>query len=185
MGRDHFRDELIGYCETFSSAASPLKNIMMVGGITQVCLRPEATEIERLELLTDMDAGHLEQTLYMLHENRISVSPDFTVAIVNIHPAYGGRDFLTETTQTDLVIMAWVNNGAILSHKSSPLCDLRGVWHQSAVRVGAKAISVISYDSSEIGPYQFYPYHPQGQFEFVADDRRKMMSLLKRRDFHP
>lgn len=185
MEKDLFRDGLISYCETFDNAASPLTRIMMVGGTTKVCLPPDKTEIQGLDVLSDMDAGHLEQTLYMLHENRIAVSPEFTVEIVNIHPAYGGRDFLTETNQADLVIMAWVNNGAILSHKSSPLCDLRGVWHQSAVRVGAKAISVISYDSSEIGPYQFYPYHPQGQFEFVADDRRKMMSLLKRRDFHP
>lgn len=185
MGQDRFRDGLIGYCEAFAGAASPLTRIMMVGGTTQVCLRPDATELQRLDMLSDIDGGHLEQTLYMLHENRIAVSPDFTVEIVNIHPAYGGRDFLTETKQADLVIMAWVNNGAILSHKASPLSDLKGIWHQSAIRVGAKALSVVSYDSSEVGPYEFYPFHPQGQFEFVADNRAMMMSLLKRRDFHP
>ena len=173
------------YCSEFTGAAAPLKRIMMVGAVPERVLRKADEGIDQTGNLSCHDECHLEQTLFALHSNEIAVDPDFRLEIVNLHPAYGGRDFLTETAPADLVIMAWVNNMNMLGHRSSPLKDLRAIWHDSAVRVGAKILSVISYAHTEVGPSHFYPSAAESQFEIVTRNREAMLSLLKRRDFQP
>lgn len=185
METRHFRDGLRSYCQEFGGAAAPLHRVMMVGAIPERVISGRGGSDDLVEELSCQDECHLEQTFCALKENGIAVDTDFTLEIVNLHPAYGGRDFLVETASADIVIMAWVNSENLLSHRSSPLKDIGNIWHDSAVRVGAKIVSVISYGYTEVGPSSFCSSSPESQFEIIAQNREAMLSLLKHRDFRP
>ena len=137
----------------------PLRTISMVGAYPGEEGLPDA-----------QDGFRLAKTLRLLRHCNIPLHPEFEVDVVNIHPAHGGRDFLKETKPADVIVLCFLFNPpshpelymeepqhvgihAISTHHLSATA-----WHDSAVRVGAKIITVFGNDGdTEVGPGVFKP----------------------------
>lgn len=144
-----------------NSNLPPLRTISMVGAFPG----PNG-------LPYDHDEYRLLKTLKMLNDCDLPLDPEFEVDVVNIHAACGGRDFLKETKPADVVVLCFIFNPPVDPPHScnkgiftiSELHHGNNVWHDSAVRVGTKIISVYGDGGSEIGPSVFRPNKESSQF---------------------
>jgi hypothetical protein len=119
--------------------------------------------------------------------------------MVNIHPKLGGRNFHTESLETDLVILCSVFNPSDQSRKYvqydqdihlrgrfaiSPYHFEKDIWHNSAARSGAKMLTVIG-GGDEINESHFLPER-EGQFAIIRQEYNSSppLTLLKHKTFH-
>lgn len=154
--RDEFRS--LRAANDNKSVLAPIQTIMMVGGIP-------------CPVRGVSDTHHLSATFCALSALNIPVSAEFDVDVVNIEKRYGRRDFLKETSQADLVILCFLFNPF---YEDSPQDNgrfsisekhfERGAWHDAALRVGARVISVIGGGSTEVGPDPFISHVPNSKF---------------------
>lgn len=157
-GLKTLRAEFAAYCRPAANQNTPpLQKISMIGAI------PDSTSI-----ISDNDHLYLATTFLRLNHHGIAVSPEFDLDIINIHPDFGGRNFHEETQQTDLAIFCMIFNPPEYQ-KTSFNKDLhlqgifaisaqhhnRDVWHDSALRVGAKILSVFGGYHTEINGNHF------------------------------
>lgn len=160
----------------------PLRTISMVGALPGENGLPD-----------DVDAYRLVQTLNLLNKCHIPLHPTFEVDVVNIHPDHGRRDFMNETKPADVVVLCFIFNPRMCAgyymkdhaakglHAISKHHHEHGAWHDSALRVGAKIITVFGNDGdTEVGPGVFQPDAQDSQFL-----RLKHPAALRYDDYAP
>lgn len=119
-----------------------LKNIMLVGADKCLSLR---------------DERRVRYVLDFLHISNIPIAKHSHLRIVNINY---GDDFLTIEEKADVVVCLYIDNLCISGLPNgnllkSPKHNEKGIWHQSALRVGAKMIFVFGDGEDEIGSVHF------------------------------
>lgn len=180
------------------SVESSIRRIMLVGA---------KTKTNHSDALTDRDRGHLYAAFHAAAQLNIPLHSDFDIDVVNIHPAYGGRSFLKETAQADrpvdMVVLCFVFNPDPADRPAVPYhADLNygdrfideqqswsGVWHDSAVRVGAKIVTTITgnaHGSGHITEINHRHFVNVANSQYVQRDnfeQHNTLTTLCRRDF--
>ena len=175
---------------------SYVRRVMLVGA---------KTHRDNPDRLTDRDRSHLYHAFSAATQLNIAIHPDFEIDVVNIHPAYGGRSFLKEQTQADMAVLCFVFNPEPddiphVPYHSDPVHEDRftdidqarpNIWHDSAVRVGAKIVTTIIGDDAgysgghitEINHRHFLNV-PDAQFVQMDNfDQRYGLTTMCHRDF--
>jgi hypothetical protein len=132
-------------------ACAILKNILMVGAVTE---KSESSLIE--EDLAQDDVMNLWGALRSLQDQGVLIHPEFQVQVVNLEY---GDDFLKGDYKADLIVTSWVFDGgydtktAIKAARAAGTSDFfyasssehskPSVWHDAALRSGAKVICCV------------------------------------------
>jgi hypothetical protein len=160
--------------EEFSKAsAPPLKSILLVGGV-----------LEGGRLYRE-DVAKLRNAVMMARAQGATFSPETKVAIANLSRDSGGEDFLGGGMKADMILMCFLFNPPPRDEQDregyyavSPRHHEPGIWHDSVVKAGAKALWVVG-GWSEINSDHFMP--EKSPLRLIRDNH--MISFFLRENY--
>ncbi len=184
------RDDFARFCRVSSANQNtpPLKKIHLIGAF------PDENDPSIPDFA---DYSALGISFSIASQMGVAISPEFEPEIINIYPKYGGRDFLKDGAAADMLVFCFVFNppekdlsffsaspGMSPNLAISPLHFEKNVWHDAAVRTGAKLLAISGGDYDEINARHFLP-DSGSQFEILHRPAARDcgITLLRRKDF--